>query len=417
MKGFFLFVGAFFCALGNAQFQQHTINLTTNDLVYDSVSNKIYASIPSSNGSNGNSIGVINPQTRLLQNTVFVGSEPTVLAIADNGQYIYVGFSGSATIRKFDVATQAAGLQYALGSDSFLGPYYAADIEVVPGQPNALAVSRRYYSVTPQFAGVAVYDDGVRRTNVVTRAGGEISNKIEFKDGSTLFGYNNETSGYDFNRMTVNSGGLSLSANSGNMPNANIANMDFIYQNNRAYFTNGSIIDVSTTPFALAQFPNANGPVTFDASKNLVCFGHSEAGTIVFKRFNPDTFLLSDSLQINGAFGTVKSITTCGTGCYVLNTSDNHVVFINDGTMATGNDPELNRTISVYPNPAADFISFGTDDSGIKNAVIYDMSGKIVFNGKPSGNKVDVRGIAAGLYLVKLTDNFNTVYTSKIIKQ
>ncbi len=79
-----------------AQLQVNTLNLTTNDLVYDLVTNKIYASIPSANGSNGNSIGVINPNTYLLENTIFIGSEPTVLAISDNGQYIYSGFSGSS---------------------------------------------------------------------------------------------------------------------------------------------------------------------------------------------------------------------------------------------------------------------------------------------------------------------------------
>ena len=71
-----------------AQLQVNALNLTTNDLVYDSVTDKIYASIPSANGSNGNSIGVINPNTYLLENTIFIGNEPTILAISDNGQYI-----------------------------------------------------------------------------------------------------------------------------------------------------------------------------------------------------------------------------------------------------------------------------------------------------------------------------------------
>ena len=93
-----------------AQLQVNTLNLTTNDLVYDSVTNKIYASIPSANGSNGNSIGVINANTYLLENTIFIGSEPTILAISDNGQYIYSGFSGSSTVRRFDVASQTAGI-------------------------------------------------------------------------------------------------------------------------------------------------------------------------------------------------------------------------------------------------------------------------------------------------------------------
>lgn len=133
-----------------AQLQVNTLNLTTNDLVYDLVTNKIYASIPSANGSNGNSIGVINPNTYLLENTIFIGSEPTVLTISDNGQYIYSGFSGSSTVRRFDVTTQTAGLQFSLGSDSSTGSYYVEDIEVMPNQPSTIAISRKNNGFSPR---------------------------------------------------------------------------------------------------------------------------------------------------------------------------------------------------------------------------------------------------------------------------
>ncbi|WP_396170346.1 YncE family protein [Flavobacterium sp.] len=146
-----------------AQLQVNTLNLTTNDLVYDSVTNKIYASIPSANGANGNSIGVINPNTYLLENTIFIGSEPTVLAISDNGQYIYAGFTGTSTIRRFDVSTQTAGLQFSLGSDPFFGAFYAQDIEVMPGNPTTIAVSKRRPNVSPTHGGVAIYDNNVMR--------------------------------------------------------------------------------------------------------------------------------------------------------------------------------------------------------------------------------------------------------------
>ena len=76
-----------------AQFNVNIVNVITNDLVYDSNTDRIYVSIPSLNGSNGNSIGIINPDTNILENTVFIGSEPTVLAISNDGQYIYSGFS------------------------------------------------------------------------------------------------------------------------------------------------------------------------------------------------------------------------------------------------------------------------------------------------------------------------------------
>src|ERR1035437_6822948 len=110
-----------------AQFKVSAIKVTTNDLIYNPATDRIYACIPSSNGSNGNSIGIINPTTLALEKTVFIGSEPTVMDISDDGQYIYVGFSGSATVRRFNVNTQTADIQFPLGSSSYDGPFYAYD--------------------------------------------------------------------------------------------------------------------------------------------------------------------------------------------------------------------------------------------------------------------------------------------------
>ena len=108
MKQFLLFLAFGTSSILNAQLQVHTVQVTANDLVYDSVTNKIYVSVPSANGSNGNSIGVINPNTFLLENTIFIGSEPTILAISDNGQYIFLVLAVLQQWRRFDVSTQTS---------------------------------------------------------------------------------------------------------------------------------------------------------------------------------------------------------------------------------------------------------------------------------------------------------------------
>src|SRR5207245_654609 len=66
------------------------INLAANDLVYDPLTQKIYASVPGSFGPTGNSITAIDPRTGLVGPPAFVGSDPGPMAITDNGQYIYV---------------------------------------------------------------------------------------------------------------------------------------------------------------------------------------------------------------------------------------------------------------------------------------------------------------------------------------
>jgi hypothetical protein len=406
----FLILGT--CSVTFAQLQVNTMNLTVNDLVYDSVTNKIYASIPSANGANGNSIGVINPVTRVLENTIFIGSEPTVLAISDNGQYVYAGFTGTSTIRRFDVATQTAGLQFSLGSDPFFGAFYAQDIEVMPGNPTTIAVSRRRPNVSPTHGGVAIYDNNVMRPTTTPDHTG--SNQFEFTDTNSLVGYNTESTEYGLRRLSINSSGVSnVSVSAGVLTGFNL---DFIYKNNMLFATNGTVVDMTSAPFVSGQFSNVSGPVVFDNYYNRVCFASYDwSGNITFKRFNPNTFLLFDSLPITQAFGDVKKIITCGNGCYAFNTSDNKVIIINDSTLGLS---EINtrNILSIYPNPTSDFLYIKSDVE-IKEVNILDLNGRIINNLDFVDNKIYLGALQTGIYLAKISDINGNITTEKIIKK
>lgn len=395
-----------------AQLQVNTLNLTANDLVYDSVTNKIYASIPSANGANGNSIGVINPNTYLLENTIFIGSEPTVLAISDNGQYIYAGFTGTSTIRRFDVSTQTAGLQFSLGSDPFFGAFYAQDIEVMPGNPTTIAVSRRRPNVSPTHGGVAIYDNNVMRPTTTPDHTG--SNKFEFTGTNSLIGYNTESTEYGLRRLSVNAGGVTnVSVSSGVLSGFNL---DFIYKNNSIYATNGTIVDISAAPFVSGQFTNVYGPVVYDNYYNRVCFAsYDSSGNIIFKRFNPNTYLLFDSLPITQTFGTVKSLITCGNGCYAFNTTDNKVIIIKDSTLGLS-ETEDKSTLSIYPNPTTDYLNIKSDLK-IKEIQISDINGRIINNLDFQDHKINLTSLQIGIYFAKITDENGKITTKKIIKK
>src|SRR6185437_11957374 len=136
--------------------------LTANDVVYSSLTGKIYVSVPSSIGAGGNSIKSIDPATGAIESSILIGSEPNKLALSDDGHSLYVALDGSAAVRRFDVQTNTPGIQFSLGQDSFSGRYVVGDFAVAPGNPNLLAVSRI------SNGGVAVFDNGVRRTNVVS---------------------------------------------------------------------------------------------------------------------------------------------------------------------------------------------------------------------------------------------------------
>lgn len=106
-----------------------SLKLVTNHIISDPVSGMIYASVPSSVGTHGNSIATVNPSSGTVVRRVFVGSEPDVLAASDDGQFVYVGLDGAEAVRRYVIATHRAGLQFSLGG------FNAQDLKVLPGGP------------------------------------------------------------------------------------------------------------------------------------------------------------------------------------------------------------------------------------------------------------------------------------------
>ncbi|WP_320111527.1 PKD domain-containing protein [Draconibacterium orientale] len=82
-------------------------------------------------------------------------------------------------------------------------------------------------------------------------------------------------------------------------------------------------------------------------------------------------------------------------------------------------DSWLERNISVYPNPASNFININLDEVGFDDMYsIHDLSGKILIEGQLTSSfiRVDVSDYPSGIYLVKVI-NFNTPTIKKIIKK
>lgn len=168
------------------------LELGTNDLVYVQATQKLYASVPSSEGSTGNSIAEIDPVTGSISHRVFVGSEPTVLAAAADGQTLYAGLEGASAIRRYNITTHTAGQQFPIGRDDFLGPFSFSDIAVSPGNPSVVAVARRNLCCTPRQEGVAVFDNGVQRpqTGPDHSSGSDF---LAFASPSILYGSNDNS--------------------------------------------------------------------------------------------------------------------------------------------------------------------------------------------------------------------------------
>jgi hypothetical protein len=223
-------------------FSYSLMDQPVNDLVYSGSSGLIYASVPSTGGPNGNHIIGIDPLTSTIVARAFAGSEPNKLVLTRDEKFLYVGLDGSASVKRFSVNGLTSDLTFSLGSGSN-GAHYVDDMATFPGNPNLVAVSRRNYCCSPRHEGVALYDNGLQLPNVTLRT--QQTNEIEAgDDGVALYGYNNETSGFQFRRMSIDQNGINIASSFGNAFGA--YHLEIRFMRGLVYAGNGKIVDAST---------------------------------------------------------------------------------------------------------------------------------------------------------------------------
>ena len=79
----------------------------------------------------------------------------------------------------------------------------------------------------------------------------------------------------------------------------------------------------------------------------------------------------------------------------------------NDEVVANDND------LIMYPNPATDIVSFS--DKTINSIVVYDINGRQVLNAK--SNRVSVKNLAKGIYILKAKNANGITASKKLIKE
>ncbi len=179
-----------------------------NALVYDSVRNRYYASIPGSVIGNGNSIATIEPVTGQVTYSAQIGSNPNAIAISADGSLLYLGLDESGEVVKLALPSMAEVGRTTLVNDNVFGQTRAETIAVSPAEPTVVAVSMAYTGMSPRHAGVALLRDMALQPKLTpTHQAG--SNLITFDStGAKLYGLNVETSESGLRRIGVLADGL-----------------------------------------------------------------------------------------------------------------------------------------------------------------------------------------------------------------
>jgi trimeric autotransporter adhesin len=216
------------------------IDIPTSGLVYDPYSQWLYATIPSTATSiTGNSVVQINPATGAVGTPVAVGSQPTVMAETTDGNYLYIGLSGSASLAKFDLNQQQVVNTISLSS---VTNYYsttavATALAAMPGSDSTVAVD---------FSGVVGILDISGNTGAF-RSSFAFDNFPAFADASNLYTYDNLSTGSEFYRFSIGTGGATYTDGT-TLEGMGGFSGGFKLVNGLVYGFAGGIIDPSTTP-------------------------------------------------------------------------------------------------------------------------------------------------------------------------
>ena len=290
------------------------IAIPINDLVWDPARNVLYASIPSSAGTNGNSIAVVDPASGTITSTVFAGSEPGCLALSGDGSYLYAAINGRAAIQRFTLPGLAADILIPLGTSQYDGPNTAHDIEVMPGAPHTIAVSLANLGFSPSFGGMAIFDDATPRANAIPGwiGGDYLLDSLQWSpDGAALYAANAEDTAFDYYILAVDASGAKVTKD---ITEAFTNFNDTIRLdpgNHLLYAGTGQVLDPATGQ-QQGVF-GTSGPMTTDSGLGLAYFFDSASdysGQLILRSYDLTHFTPLGSLTVNAVYLTPGSLPT-----------------------------------------------------------------------------------------------------------
>lgn len=180
------------------EFTSTIYQIPVSALHYDSRSGRIIVAVDGSvRAPLGNSLTFIDPESGNIEESVFVGSNPSQIVPSPDGRTVWVGLAGSASLLRFDLASRTALDKFYLGNDALTGPLHPNRVVVSPTDPDLIAVVPTLNAFTAGTGAVRVYRNGV----VLPRTVNEVpapANDIAFSsDGSKLLTTGNRLTAFD----------------------------------------------------------------------------------------------------------------------------------------------------------------------------------------------------------------------------
>lgn len=312
------------------------LNVLANDLVWDAVNQKIYLSLPSVDGGNGNSIQVLDPTSGTLGILAFAGSEPNVLSVSAKSQYLYVGLNGASNVQRMTLPNLGKDITIPLGADSFFGPYFAMDVQAAPNADKTVAVVRGAANVAPEeVGGVVIYDDGTARPNTIcgfiqsgcTGSGGDLFDSIQWNaDASEMFAANDESTGYDFYTVPVTSSGFGKITDYGGVVAGFYGSIHYDKTTGYIYDDDGAIVNPANGTivgtFAASGLMVPDGTLKRAFFIGQTALSNPPSGTFTLESFDIDHFTPIASVTLDNIVGIPTHLIRWGSNGLAVTTSN-----------------------------------------------------------------------------------------------
>ena len=255
--------------------------------VYNRLQDFIYASIGSEAGYPiGNSLAVLDIDSRSAIDYITIGSEPGKLTISDDTSRIHAAIEGAFSVRSYNTLTGTLGRLHPLVKSSSRESAVAEDLVVSKWDPDVVFVSLDVL-ISSSSGVLGVFDsDGE-----VPSPGFFTCNSLATIDPTTLVTYNNSNTGRELFRFSFDGEDLVFEVGRGNLISggARIEAKDGLI-----YSTNGVVIDPETLT-RLGAFTGGFGAVEPVPELGITYFMSGD----VLKVFDNATFLLMDTIDLN----------------------------------------------------------------------------------------------------------------------
>jgi trimeric autotransporter adhesin len=327
------------------------LNITNNDIVYRAADGLLYASVPGSATSYGNSVIGIDPVTGNVERQIQVGSNPDKLALSTDGTQLFVGLDGAGAVAQVNLANGQVVNQFYLSNSSgiYSEPTTAQYMAPVPGLPNSVAVSSSQDVVT-------IYDSGVARAETSTSIGYNYYGALSFgASASTLYAANGSG---DVMQLTVGATGFTAGSDLF-IPQSSTQITSMQYDSGNLYLSNGEVLNTTNGTLAGTFYSTpttaAIGPTVSDSSLGLafVAYGSDLATSPAVLAFNESTFNATGNIPINGSstdsypYG-FERIVRWGQDGVALNTSTQIFIFQSPVVKSLSSSPaDLSATLTA----------------------------------------------------------------------